>query len=408
MQQHQMPNSTQPITEVHNLCTGLNSGCKCISCSKASSISSVLSTEMIAVKPIEARFKLLQNLNRCLVSLIAFVDLCMVDKSWSVAALLTSCRELIFEAVKLPVWENAMSSTNSSGSQFELQLNRQRAAKQMRSGLPDHDGRMMAFSQAFRQMHILPPASLRRTDRLYSTKLLGEQAIDAGGPYRDSFATYASELQSCALPLLIRNPNGKMEGGNNREKWILNPGAMSSTHFEMFAFFGKLMGIAIRSKEYLALNISSMIWKLLVNDTPTREDLEGVDSFFLQSLESIRNCEKQGISIENFSDVFPFTFTVTTSDERIVELVPGGALKEVTFESRLEYCERIENYRMNEFNSQAAAVRRGLACMIPSRLLSLFTWEQLERMVCGDPFIDLELLKSNTVCNFIILCSLLS
>ncbi len=48
--------------------------------------------------------------------------------------------------------------------------------------------------------------------------------------------------------------------GYNREKWILNPGAVSSIQLEMFAFLGKLMGIAVRTKEYLPLNIPSIIW----------------------------------------------------------------------------------------------------------------------------------------------------
>jgi hypothetical protein len=36
---------------------------------------------------------------------------------------------------------------------------------------------------------------------------------------------------------------------------------------EMFVFFGKLMGMAIRTEEYLALNLPSIVWKMLVNDT---------------------------------------------------------------------------------------------------------------------------------------------
>lgn len=57
---------------------------------------------------------------------------------------------------------------------------------------------------------------------------------------------YAQELQSLALPLMVPTPNGRGAVGVNREKWLLNPGSASSTHLEMFAFLGKLMGIAIR------------------------------------------------------------------------------------------------------------------------------------------------------------------
>ena len=78
--------------------------------------------------------------------------------------------------------------------------------------------------------------------------------------FRESFVMYAKELQSPFLPLLVRTPNGRSAVGYNRDKWLLNPGATSSTHTQMFQFLGKLMGIALRSKEYLALDIPSFIW----------------------------------------------------------------------------------------------------------------------------------------------------
>lgn len=77
---------------------------------------------------------------------------------------------------------------------------------------------------------------------------------------RESFLMYTQELQSPALSLLLRTPNGRQGVGQNRDKWILNPAATSALELEMFAFLGKLMGIAIRSKEYLALNLPSLIW----------------------------------------------------------------------------------------------------------------------------------------------------
>eukprot|EP01041_Mallomonas_annulata_P000211 gene211-380_t len=350
------------------------------------------------LRPVEARFELLQMLNRSLMQTIAYVDLCMADKPWSVACLLAVCRGLVFECVKMPCWETAMQeSCSPSGGQFELKLSRSRAAKHIRTGLPDHDARFMVFSQAFRQMHTMPPATLRRVDKLYNTVLMGERAQDAGGPYRESFAIYALELQSNALPLLVRTPNGRHSVGQNREKWVLNPGATSSTHMEMFAFMGKLMGIAMRTKEYLALNIPSIIWKLLVGETPiTREDIEAIDLFQVQSLDSIRHIDLQGIDADSFSSSFFETFTTISTDDRIVEIRPDGSNIDVTFENRLEFCDLVEQYRLHEFDVQAASVRRGLATMVPIRLLSLFTWDQLEMMVCGVAEVDIRLLQKVT------------
>lgn len=44
----------------------------------------------------------------------------------------------------------------------------------------------------------------------------------------------------------------------------------------------------------------------------------------------------------------------------------------------------------------AAAVRRGLCTQIPPVALKLMRWDELERRVCGNPSVDISLLKSAT------------
>jgi len=349
------------------------------------------------IRPIDARFNVLKLLNKALSETIQYFDLCMIDKSWSMANLLTLCRGLVFEVTKTPIWLTALDATSSnSSSKFDMRLSRSRAAKHKRTGLPDNEARWMVFSQAFRQMHTLAPSTLRRADQLFYTTFAGERAHDAGGPYREAFAMMYLELQSPSLPLLIKTPNGRHSVGQNREKWILNPSATSSLHMDMFSFLGKLMGIAIRSKEYMELNLPSIIWKLLVQEVPNRDDLEAIDLFQIQSLDNMRNIHLQGITRESFSFTFYETFTTMSTDDRMVKLVTGGEEKNVDFDNRNHYCDLIEEYRLHEFDAQAAAIRRGLASLIPHRLLSLYTWDQLEVMVCGSSTIDIKLLKSVT------------
>jgi len=79
-----------------------------------------------------------------------------------------------------------------------------------------------------------------------------------------------------------------------------------------------------------------------------------------------------------------------------VELVPGGRDIAVTFASRLRYVEAAEAHRLHECDVQLAALRRGLANVVPIRALSLFTWQECEVLVAGSPVIDLELLKRHT------------
>ena len=41
-------------------------------------------------------------------------------------------------------------------------------------------------------------------------------------------------------------------------------------------------------------------------------------------------------------------------------------------------------------------MRRGLVEVVPERALKLCTWEELEVLVCGDPRIDVAVMKANT------------
>jgi len=247
-------------------------------------------------------------------------------------------------------------------------------------------------------MRALPAEAYRvkPNESLYTTLFAGEMAQDAGGPYRESFAQYTTELQSSSLPLFLRCPNGVNNVGINREKWVPNPSATSALHLELFAFLGKLMGYAIRSQNYLDLNFPSILWKQLVQQPITRDDLEGIDLSLIQTLSSIRNIEEIDVTEDLFEDVFDGNFSTVGLDGRVVELLPQGLLKRVTLSNRTEYVELVEKYRLHEFSQQANAIRSGLAQVVPATLLTLFSWDELEVFVCGNPEVDLALLKSCT------------
>ncbi|KAJ7374140.1 hypothetical protein OS493_009477 [Desmophyllum pertusum] len=53
---------------------------------------------------------------------------------------------------------------------------------------------------------------------------------------------------------------------------------------------------------------------------------------------------------------------------------------------------------MTEFTKQVQAIREGLMSVIPESVLSLLTWSNLERGVCGDREISLAQLK--TACKY--------
>ena len=348
------------------------------------------------------RFSLLQKFNEVVISSIPFIDLSLRGHRWSLCELLSKCRQLLFSDLKLEIWEKALEETQVLAmNSFELKLSRSLAAKHKMRGIPDIEATSSLFGQAFRQLSSMAPSCyrVRLGSALYNTVFKGEMAHDAGGPYRETFTEYMEELQSSSLTLLIKCPNAANGVGINRDKWIPNPNATSPLEIEMFEFLGRLMGLSIRTRLCFELNLPSIIWKQLVGQELNKEDLEGIDLMCVKSMESVRSIDEKGITADIFQDVIFETFTTYSSDNRQVELKPKGASLAVTFDNRYEYASLVEKYRLQEFSAQVNALKSGLSQVVPSSLLTLFTWDELETFVCGYPDIDISLLKSVTEYN---------
>lgn len=130
----------------------------------------------------------------------------------------------------------------------------------------------------------------------------------------------------------------------------------------------------------------------LVGETPGQDDLEDIDKLCLQALNEIRNIKEA-----DFKDTIQDTFTTHLSDRSVVELCPGGRDIPVTFENRHQYCDLVLQARLEEGKLQARALRKGFNQVVPMGMLSLFSWHEVEILVCGSPEIDIDMLKRHTV-----------
>lgn len=74
--------------------------------------------------------------------------------------------------------------------------------------------------------------------------------------------------------------------------------------------------------------------------------------------------------------------------------VTNHRYRRVTADNRVEYVRLALHYRLHEFDAAVAAVREGIARVVPVPLFSLFTGYELETMVCGSPDIPVHLLRS--------------
>lgn len=257
------------------------------------------------------------------------------------------------------------------------------------------------FGQLFTQVRSKPPKELRNKERAYYVSFVGEHADDYGGPYREVLSMASDELMSTILPLFVLCPNGRDNVGQNMDRYVPNPSATDATSLAMFEFLGQLMGVAIRTKCPLELSLPSLVWKPLVGHAVEFGDVEDVHEsarLFVSRLKGMMT--NPDLTPENWPRVVEkigLTYSTVGFAGTTVDLFASGSDVPVSWEGRQEYLRLLKAHRVSECAIQVAAIARGLATQVPRHLLSLFTWQELELMVCGRTTVDLALLKSCTV-----------
>jgi len=354
----------------------------------------------IRINVLHIRIALLQCLNNRLRRILPFIDL-GAGVDYFTGYKLRKLGYLIFYDLKMDLLDSALrsSGTDRAGA-ISMNLDHQKKTLSEDCGNVDPATSQCVFAQAFHQCTRASAAQFRSNEnagRVFSVNFVGEAGIDAGGVYRDAITEIVGDLHSPEqLSLFSLCPNGIHKINSNMDKYIPNSSATSPLAIQMFEFVGKLMGVSLRTKATLPFNFPSFVWKGCVGGTIEVSDIEAIDQVLTQTLRILIDPQ---LSESEFASSLPDDICFTTTpcnggDE--IELIPGGASKRVTYHNRSEYSSLVIQFRIHEFDRQLAAIRRGLATVVPLHTLQLFTWQQVEELVAGKPEIDLEYLKKHT------------
>jgi hypothetical protein len=91
------------------------------------------------------------------------------------------------------------------------------------------------------------------------------------------------------------------------------------------------------------------------------------------------------IDVDNIfnMDSFHKTFTITSMNNQITDLIPHGSTIPVTPDRLVEYFELCEEYMMHEIDTQINAIKYGFSSIIPYTSFTILTGVQLESLVLG-------------------------
>ena len=235
---------------------------------------------------------------------------------------------------------------------------------------------------------------LKRSDRLFSIDLVGEKAIDEGGPYHEIISCMCNELQSEYLDLFIKTPNNKNNLGQLRDKYIINPNSNQNIHKEAYEFIGKLMALAISSGEVLNLNLHPLIWKKILENEIYFEEYETIDYIFYNLINTIEEGLKK--KDQKLINSFDLNFVIKNSNESNIELIENGNSTKVNLENLEKFIILAKEKRLNEFDIQINHIKKGFHSAIEKNVIQILSYEQFEELICGENKLDVLDFKNHT------------
>uniref|UniRef100_A0A6B2L8M4 HECT domain-containing protein n=1 Tax=Arcella intermedia TaxID=1963864 RepID=A0A6B2L8M4_9EUKA len=233
----------------------------------------------------------------------------------------------------------------------------------------------------------------------------GEGVDDHGGPYSQLFTDICLELQRINedgtpfLPLFVPSPNNVSGQGLNQEKFVINPILPpEDTHLRLdyYRFFGKLMGMAIRTNIPLPLDLPSLFWKRLVNDPVNLSDLEEIDHATTKLIKELKSLSQESFEAR-YSDN-PLYFMVQLGNDEVYDLIQHGRHVTVNYKNLTEFIDKLSQFHLTtSIERQLSAIVSGLETIIPVDCLNVFTPQELQIVVCGSPEINIAMLKERAI-----------
>ncbi|CAF1140584.1 unnamed protein product [Rotaria magnacalcarata] len=358
---------------------------------------------------IQTRVKFFYLLNIFLIRTLPSIDLSLPPGVGFIVDRMRSIRHCILFVIKFEIFTGALDKTAYDSDPPDINFDIVKAS------VAEHPEDTM-FYQAYKQLKSNASRIFRIStdERAWKAKYVGMFSNDQGGPYRDSVTRISADICSTRLPLFILCPNGRVNIGSNRDRWIPNvfpPNRSIPIDIKnQYRFVGQLMGMAIRTKQYLDVRFPILLWKQLIYEEVTIEDIEAIDisSFAIinkmeeniRQVKTLNTCNDGDVNNSGdylFSSIMTeLTFDVVSSTGHTYELIPGGFHIPINTANFEDYCVHYRQYRIHEFHRQIEFIRQGLYSVVPWANMTLFTAHELEEAVCGKGYIDIEMLKRHT------------
>ncbi|VVC31316.1 Hypothetical protein CINCED_3A018116 [Cinara cedri] len=208
-------------------------------------------------------------------------------------------------------------------------------------------------------------------------RFIGEEAEDAGGVKKEFFMLLIKEILDPKFGMFVNYKETNMIWFND----------YSFEDLTMYYLIGLMCGLAIYNFIIIDLPFPLALYKKLLNELVTFQDLKDLNPTFVKSFEVLLAYNEP-----DFSDVFNLTFEITRDvygEIQTVPLKPGGANISVTQENKHEFVDLYVDMILNRgVEKQFNVFKDAFLKVCGGRVLRLFHSQELMAVVVGNQDYD--------------------
>ena len=232
----------------------------------------------------------------------------------------------------------------------------------------------------------------------WKINFIGEVSYDVGGILREFFTNIFQILESDKLKLFIPSDS-------NDFSYILNPFLdYNEENIRYCKFIGVLLAKALMQNVTINVCFNKLIYKMILQEKIELEDLVFIDGTLYNSLRNLKeNIEyNKLINPESYNNIFLdlgifYSIEMKDSNNHLhcLDLIENG--RNISVENIDNYIEKRINLLIGIYEPFIKEIRNTLFKYIPKDQIFIFNSNELELILNGRPFIDLEEWKVYTI-----------
>ena len=229
--------------------------------------------------------------------------------------------------------------------------------------------------------HIIKESLMQINDinifKEWKINFIGETNYDAGGIMREWFTTIFKALEDKNLKLFI-------ESETDTFSYIINPLLKrNSNNYKYFSLIGKLMAKALIDNITVNICFNKLIYKMILQEEIKFEELVFINKPLYNSIENMQNFEMADLGIYYNIELKDFDNNIHSFD-----IKTNGI--NIQVENIQDYIKSRIDFMTTLYEPFIKRIRDSLFNIIPKEVIQSFTSDQLELIINGRPFIDLE------------------